>query len=225
MKTIKKSVFCILSALAVCVLPSCSDKIYEEINTDPTKADHINPASQLTYAELQLFGDMNYVDVYRLYTYAFTQHLMGCWNTTNYGGQHRVDDNEMSRPWNNLYAGAMRNLTDGIAATKDVPEQVNLYAALRIMRVYVGALLTDYYGDVPFTEAGLGYLEGVTQPKYDTQEELYKLFFTELRQAAGSFDVNAASALCNAYLGCAARPGEGEVPGGNHRWRHVFRCR
>ena len=136
MKTLKKSVFCILSALAVSILPSCSDKIYEEINTDPTKADHINPASQLTYAELQLFGDMNYVDVYRLYTYAFTQHLMGCWNTTNYGGQHRVDDNEMSRPWNNLYAGAMRNLTDGIAATKDDPEQVNLNAALRIMRVW-----------------------------------------------------------------------------------------
>lgn len=191
MKTFKKSVFCILSALAVCVLPSCSDKIYEEINTDPTKADHINPASQLSYAELQLFGDMNYVDVYRLYTYAFTQHLMGCWNTTNYGGQHRADDNEMARPWNNLYPGAMRNLTDGIAATDNVPEQVNLNSALRIMRVYVGSLLTDYYGDVPFSEAGLGYLDGNSKPKYDKQEDLYRFFFTELRSAAGKFDINA----------------------------------
>ncbi len=201
MKTLKKSVFCILSALAVSILPSCSDKIYEEINTDPTKAEHINPASQLTYAELQLFGDMNYVDVYRLYTYAFTQHLMGCWNTTNYGGQHRVDDNEMSRPWNNLYAGAMRNLTDGIAATKDDPEQVNLNAALRIMRVYVGSLLTDYYGDVPFSEAGMGYLEGVSQPKYDTQEELYRYFFTELRAAAAMFNVNANSISSDPMFG------------------------
>ena len=57
----KKKLFILLAIAAVLV--SCSDKIYEEINTDPTKADHINPAAQLTYAELQIFGDMNYVDV------------------------------------------------------------------------------------------------------------------------------------------------------------------
>ena len=168
-------------ALCAMFFASCSDKVYEEINTDPTKADHINPASQLSYAELQIFGDMNYVDVHRLYTLAFTQHLMGCWNTTNYGGQHRMDDNEMSRPWNNLYPAAIRNLTDAIYETKDDSTQVNVHAALRIFRVYVGSLLTDYYGDVPFKEAGLAYISGITQPKYDTQEELYRYFFTELK--------------------------------------------
>ena len=43
-----KKIFYIM-ALAL-AFTSCSDKIYEEINTDPTKADHINPASQLSYA-------------------------------------------------------------------------------------------------------------------------------------------------------------------------------
>ncbi|MBO4665724.1 MAG: SusD/RagB family nutrient-binding outer membrane lipoprotein [Paludibacteraceae bacterium] len=184
-----KKIF-VLFAAAI-VLASCSDKIYEEINTDPTKADHINAASQLTYAELQIFGDMNYVDVHRLYTYAFTQHLMGCWNTTNYGGQHRMDDNEMSRPWNNLYPAALRNLTDAIEQTKDDSTQVNVHAALRIFRVYVGSLLTDYYGDIPFTEAGRGYIDGTSQPKYDKQEDLYPLFFEELKAAAKLFDINA----------------------------------
>ena len=152
-------------ALCAIFFASCSDKVYEEINTDPTKASTVNPSSQLSYAILQIYGDMNYVDVHRLYTYAFTQHLMGCWNTTNYGGQHRSDDNEMSRPWNNLYPAAMRNLTDAIEQTKDDSTQVNINAALRIFRVYVGSLLTDYYGDVPFSEAGLGYITGNTQPK------------------------------------------------------------
>ena len=170
---------------------SCSDKVYEEINTDNTKSQTINPSYQLTYAEMQMFGDMNYVDVHRLYTYAFTEHLMGCWNTTNYGGQHRMDDNEMSHPWNNLYAGALRNLTDGIAHSKDNPKLVNVYAALRIFRVYVGSVLTDFYGDVPFTEAGLGQLEGISNPKYDTQEDMYKYFFKELKEASALFDVTA----------------------------------
>ena len=172
---------------------SCSDAIYEEINTDPTKADHVNPASQLSYAELQIFGDMNYVDVHRLYVYAFTQHLMGCWNTTNYGGQHRVDDQEMARPWNNLYPGAIRNLTDGIEQTKGDSTMVNINAALRIFRVYVGGLLADYYGDVPFMEAGLGYITGNTHPAYDKQEDLYTYFFTELKDAASQFDATAIS--------------------------------
>ena len=183
---IMKKIFYI--ALCAMFFASCSDKAYEEINTDPTKADHINPASQLSYAELQIFGDMNYVDVHRLYTYAFTQHLMGCWNTTNYGGQHRMDDNEMGRPWNNLYPGAIRNLTDAIEKTKDDRLQANVHAAMRIFRVYVGSLLTDFYGDVPFTEAGLAYITGNSKPKYDTQEDLYKLFFAELKEAITQFD-------------------------------------
>ena len=178
-------------ALCAIFFASCSDKAYEEINTDPTKAAQVNAASQLSYAELQIFGDMNYVDVHRLYTFAFTQHLMGCWNTTNYGGQHRSDDNEMSRPWNNLFPASIRNLTDAISQTKGVPEQVNVYAALRIFRVYVGGLLVDYYGDIPFSEAGLAYLSGNSKPKYDTQDSLYIYFFQELKEAASLFDINA----------------------------------
>ena len=184
-----KKLFIMFAAAAV--LASCSDKVYEEINTDPTKAAYVNPASQLTYAELQMFGDMNYVDVHRLYTYAFTQQLMGCWNTTNYGGQHRMDDNEMSRPWNNLYPGAIRNLTDAIENTKDDLSQVNINAALRIFRVYTGALLADFYGDVPFAEAGLGYITGNSKPAYDAQEDLYRSFFTELKAAADQMNINA----------------------------------
>ena len=186
---------------AVATLASCSDRVYEEINTDPTKASYVNPASQLTYAQLQMFGDMNYVDVHRLYTYAFTQQLMGCWNTTNFGGQHRMDDNEMSRPWNNLYTGAIRNLTDAIENTKDDLSQVNVNAALRIFRVYTGALLAEFYGDVPFAEAGLGYITGNSKPVYDKQEDLYRFFFTELKEAAGQMNINAAAISSDPMFG------------------------
>ena len=194
-----KKIF-LMMVLAVSFV-SCSDKVYEEINTDPTKASRVNPASQLSYAELQMYGDMNYVDVFRLYTYAFTQHLMGCWNTTNYGGQHRMDDNEMSRPWNNLYPAAIRNLTDAIDQTKDDSTLVNINAALRIFRVYAGALLTEYYGDVPFSEAGLGYITGKTDPKYDYQEELYPYFFKELKEAAKQFDITATAITSDPMFG------------------------
>lgn len=187
-KAKKKLLYIAVMALA---FVSCSDKTYEEINTDPTKASSVNPALQLTHSILQVYGSMDYTSTHRVYTYAFTQHLMGCWNTTNYGGQHRADDNEMARPWNNLYTGAMRNLTDGIEKAKDDSSMVNTVAAMRIFRVYVGSLLTDYYGDVPYSEAGYGYLTGNTHPKYDTQEEIYRSFFPELKAAANLFNSKA----------------------------------
>ena len=51
----KKVFYIAVMALA---FVSCSDKVYEEINTDTTKSQTINPSYQLTYAEMQIYGDM-----------------------------------------------------------------------------------------------------------------------------------------------------------------------
>ena len=75
---------------------SCSDEYMENMNTDPSKAATIDPNAQLTTAQLQTYGDLSMMEIYRNYHYAFTQQLMGCWNTTNYGGRHTLDNNEMS---------------------------------------------------------------------------------------------------------------------------------
>ena len=76
---------------------SCSDEYLEDLNTDPSKAAEIDPNAQLTTAQLQTYGDLGMVEIYRNYIYGFTQQLMGCWNTTNYGGRHTIADSEMSR--------------------------------------------------------------------------------------------------------------------------------
>ena len=79
--------------------------------------------------------------------------------------------------WDQYYAVAIKNLVDAIANSEDKP---NTNAALRIHRVYLMSVLTDTYGDIPCTEAGKGFIEGIANPKYDTQEEIYNYFFTEL---------------------------------------------
>ncbi len=74
----------VLAALAL-IAGSCSDSYMEDLNTDPSKANGIDPNAQLTTAQLQTYGDLGMVEIYRNYHYAFSQMLMGCWNTTNYG--------------------------------------------------------------------------------------------------------------------------------------------
>lgn len=167
---------------------SCSDEYMENMNTDPSKAATIDPNAQLTTAQLQTYGDLSMMEIYRNYHYAFTQQLMGCWNTTNYGGRHTLDNNEMSRIWTSFYTQSLKNIIDAQYRTAEDAEKVNINSVLRIYRVYLMSIITDTYGDAPFSEAGLGFLEGKLNPKYDKQEDIYNAFFLELEDAVNKID-------------------------------------
>lgn len=167
---------------------SCSDEYMENMNTDPSKAATIDPNAQLTTAQLQTYGDLSMMEIYRNYHYAFTQQLMGCWNTTNYGGRHTLDNNEMSRIWTSFYTQSLKNIIDAQYRTAEDAEKVNINPVLRIYRVYLMSIITDTYGDAPFSEAGLGFLEGKFNPKYDKQEDIYNAFFLELEDAVNKID-------------------------------------
>lgn len=185
----KIKTFIILSAaLLAGISSSCSDSYMEDLNTDKSKANSIDPNAQLTTAELQTYGDLGMVEIYRNYLYAFTQQLMGCWNTTNYGGRHTVDNNEMGRIWTSFYPKAIKNLTDAIHRSAEDENRKNINAILRIYRVYMMSVITDIYGDAPYSEAGQGYMKEIYNPKYDTQEDIYNDFFTELKDAASALN-------------------------------------
>lgn len=158
-------------------MTSCSDDTLSNINTDKTKVSNLDPNAQLTTALLQTYGDFSLMDTYRNYITGFTQHFAGGWNVTNYAGSNFAEDDMSRRIWDRYYVISIKNLVDAIHQSEDKP---NLNAALRIHRVYLTAVLADIYGDVPASEAGLGYIAGISTPKYDTVEELYNWFFEEL---------------------------------------------
>lgn len=158
-------------------MTSCSDDTLSNINTDKTKVSNLDPNAQLTTALLQTYGDFSLMDTYRNYITGFTQHFAGGWNVTNYAGSNFAEDDMSRRIWDRYYVISIKNLVDAIHKSEDKP---NLNAALRIHRVYLTAVLADIYGDVPASEAGLGYIAGISTPKYDTVEELYNWFFEEL---------------------------------------------
>ena len=156
---------------------SCSDSYMNGLNTDDSKATSIEPSAQLTTALLQTYGDFGFMDTYRSYITGFTQHFAGGWNVSNYGGSVYAKDEEERKIWDQLYAVSIKNVVDAIANSTDKP---NTNAALRIHRVYLMSVLTDIYGDLPCTEAAKSYTEGITSPKYDTQEDIYNFSFEEL---------------------------------------------
>lgn len=162
-------------------LSACSDSYLEDINTDKSKATSMDANALLTNALLQPYGDFGLMDTYRSYITGFTQYMAGGWNVTTYAGSVHSNNDQMRLVWDQFYQVGIKNLVDGIANSKDQP---NLNAILRIHFVYMISVLTDIYGDVPCSEAGRGYTDGVYTPKYDTQEEIYDFFFTELAECA-----------------------------------------
>ena len=158
-------------------MTSCSDDTLSNINTDKTKVSELDPNAQLTTSLLQTYGDFSLMDTYRNYISGFTQHFAGGWNVTNYAGSNFYEDDIARRIWDRYYEVSIKNLVDAIHNSED---KANLNAALRIHRVYLLSVLADTYGDIPASEAGLGYISGISTPKYDTVEEIYNWFFEEL---------------------------------------------
>lgn len=175
----KKLYIMLLSALTLGgTFTSCSDNHMESVNTDDTKSPTINPNAQLTTALLQTYGDFGLMDTYRSYITGFTQYFAGGWNVSFYAGAVNPDNDQMRLIWDQYYSVGIKNLVDAIHNSKDMP---NTNAALRIHRVYLMSILTDTYGDIPCSEAGLGFIEDISNPKYDKQEDIYNWFFAELK--------------------------------------------
>ena len=173
-----KKIFLLL-AVAALTFTACSDEYMEKINTDESKVSKLDPNAQLTTALLQTYGDFSMMDTYRCYITGFAQYFAGGWNVTAHAGSNYFYNDYCRKVWDRYYEMAIKNLVDGIHNSTDRP---NLNAALRIHRVYLASVLADTYGDSPCKEAGLGYLEGISAPKYDTVEELYNWFFEELKE-------------------------------------------
>lgn len=128
---------------------------------------------------MQTYGDLDLTETFRSYLYAFTQQTMGCWNTTNYGGRHMLSDADMGKVWTRLYPVAVKNIVDAEYRSAGDPEKTNIHAAVSIYKVYLLSLLTDIYGDIPYSEAGRGFIDGNPMPRYDTQQEILRGFLPD----------------------------------------------
>ncbi|MEC5167187.1 hypothetical protein RCH18_002937 [Flavobacterium sp. PL11] len=193
MKT-KKLLTAIIAAF---VLVGCTEN-FDELKKDPV-ALTANPAGQLSFAQLSMSGDGFYQTRANLiYSGGFVQHYSGSWAVTNFGSIIKKNDEYITALWRNAYANEMKVIVDVIQKTAANPEMSNMNAVAKIMKVMIGQRITDMYGDVPYSEAGLGFSKGIVTPKYDKQQDIYTSFFKELDEA--STQLNAAGGIVKGDL-------------------------
>jgi hypothetical protein len=109
------------------------------------------------------------------------------------GGQYAAGDKYFDNqevyhaPWRFWYTDVLKNATEVIKELSDggfaAGTKVNTLQASRIIQAYTYARLTDFYGNIPYTEANQG-IEGTFFPKYDKQSDIYPQILAELDDAA-----------------------------------------
>ena len=170
MKTIAKHTTVGVLTLCLMLFVTSCDSGFEELNVNPTQAPEVNPNFKLTNIQVNISGQR--YENWRtnlIYSSVMIQHfatLPGYWA----GDKYTYIGSYSAAMWDRYYPNIAKNIEDLLVQTAEDPDGANMNAITRIVRVFMYHRLTDLYGDIPYSEAGKGFLEGITQPAYDAQQ-------------------------------------------------------
>ena len=170
-----------LLILAVAFSGVACEKDFDQINTNPNRPEVVPATNILLSAVSQGIRRTHGASMNMTYAGLWAQHYAKIQYIDEDWYEYRPD--AFDGHWQGLYAGPLADLQ---AILDKEPAQSNMRAAAMTMRAYYFAILTDMWGDVPYSEA-LAANRGIFQPKYDSQEEIYANLIAELKSAADMF--------------------------------------
>lgn len=166
-------------ALSLC---ACT-KSFEEVNTDPDNPLMSDVPSTNILAFCERYASQNMFDEWfeMNETCGFAGQISKMQYTQE--GYYAFRPSVNSSSWQVCYrvAANLQNIID----TEE--EGSNMWAAATVFQCNIFQVITDRWGDCPYTEA-FKLAEGITKPKYDKQQDIYASLFTKLEAATAAFD-------------------------------------
>jgi hypothetical protein len=173
---IRYKTFLLFFTSGILLTTSCK-KDFKEINTNPNASEAALAEALLAPALFDVVKRNNNRAL-RLNNELMQVHV----TTIDSDEIHRyvVRPGESDYMWNNWYQ-QLTNFKDMYTRAEALNNTTFMGIAL-ICDAYVTSLITDTFGDVPYSDANKGK-EGVYQPKFDTQESIYKELYRKLEEA------------------------------------------
>lgn len=189
MKRIFKTM--LLLSLTAAVLPGCS-KYLEDATENPNDPSIGSPGSMLANIEVATFS--NYAGNSARRAAILTQQMSGTDGQMIQLANYQILEGDVTNEWKGIYNNAVINCN---LLVETYGEKNPYYAGIaKVLKALNIGLATDMWGDVPFSEAGLG-LTGNTEPKYDTQQSIYTGLQALLTEAIGDLSKDPST---NAYF-------------------------
>jgi len=160
------------------LLSTACKKDFQAINTNPNLIDQISPGTLLN----EVIYNMAATNMRNSYNITCQLMQVQLNYPEYYGGIQRYEilENTGESYWNGAYKWA-KNVSEMLqAAEKD--NAPNYIAIGLTLRAWIYANLTDIFGDIPFSQASKAE-EGIQQPVYDKQQDIYVQLLSDLEQA------------------------------------------
>lgn len=171
-------------ALSFLFATAC-DEGFDDLNTNEIAPTAINPVFLLNNAIINTsFGNNTLI-----YEIGIVQQIVTPNSGVLTGANYNQDNRDATQVlWQGYYRNVVRNTKDVIRQTQDQPNRGNLLQMARILQAYAFMVLTDTYGDIPYSEAGQTGENQVFFPKYEAQQVIYTDIIKELTEATAALD-------------------------------------
>jgi len=196
---------------------SCT-RDFAEINTNPVDQINATPEELLPLAIMKGYnGSFEYYYDYYRRIMPWTQTLVP---STGNSSQFMDDGSNMNQRKDIFYGDHGALLTDIIYKIDHMPAEeqikyVNIKSIAAILKVYYAWYVTDVNGSVAYTEAFQARYGGTQTPGFETQEQLYDVFDTQLNDVY--------TAIQSADQSVQVNPGDKDLffKGDISKWKRV----
>ena len=169
--------------IATALLTSCKD-FFSDDNADPNAPVDVPIAAALPAIQLTVVDSYN--GLYSNFSNMFVQQVEGVarqWESFN---KYDIQPVRFNQPWQQIYENVFVELRTVKQKAEDGGHNHYLGIA-KTVEAFALMMVTDVFGDVPYTEAGLG--DANNNPKYDDQAtEIYPAIKTLLTEALALFN-------------------------------------
>jgi hypothetical protein len=211
-----KNISCLIIPLAAVLCLVRCKKGFEAQNKDPYAITKIDAGLLFTEAERSMNvgswdGEQTIVQQY-----------MNAYNSgATAGFNFNEDVDAYNTPRWAVFTNVVKPLVQIISLTKDDPAAQNLYNMVRIWKAYAFMTLVDTYGDVPYSDAGKGYLERINYPKYDKMAGIYADLYNELKTATGALSASNEYVTSDLFFGGATSTSPALIAAQIAHWKKI----
>lgn len=189
----KKRISSLFVATAAVVLSSCNQWIDYNLNIDPNNPNDVTP--NLYVAQIQAATGWVSGGALGRLSQMFVQQFEGTDRQQQGLYNYSITITDGNDSWDNAYTNSLTNINILIDKTSNVPNLVYYRGLAKVMKALTIGVVTDTWGDVPFSQAGL--VKPNLNPKYDSQQEIYTAIQTLLDEAIADLNATSGIAISN----------------------------
>lgn len=195
-----------LPLLIICLVQMSCTKDFDSINTDPERPKDISPGVILGQVQYRMVN--NTMSAAKNFTHELMQ-VQAPRSSPGGNGLHRYEVNPGAGVWNSIFE-YMTDVEDVYKKAVELKEP-NYQAIALVYKSWAYSILSDLYGDIPYSEAGKA-AEGKFSVAFDKQKDVYISILANLEKANDLFDTSVPLKYGGDLL-YNANSGSGTVPG------------